>query len=347
MTDDLIEVVGYDPQWPRLYREEITALKKALGRRIDRFEHAGSTGIPGTAAKPTIDILLGVKKLKVDEPVVSKMKKLGYRYFGEYGIPGRHFFRKGSPPTHHVHWVKAGGDFWERQLLFRDYLREHPIEQRRYEKLKRGLAQKFRRDRSSYTESKTEFVEDALGRAQTWRKAGRGTIIVVDLEATCWRERTDPARMEIIEIGAVRLGKNLSPKGEFSSFVRPIHEPRLSDFCRELTSIRQEDVDQAGDFREVFGRFLNWIGTGRITIASWSRYDLRQFLTDCARHGVVPPHSLKRHIDLQGLFAGQHGTDPPPMIAALGMANIELTGTHHRGIDDARNIAKLARRLLR
>ncbi len=347
MTDDFIEVVGYDPQWPRRYREETEALRKALGRRIDRIEHVGSTGVPGTAAKPTIDILVGVKKLNVDETVTSKMKALGYRYFGEYGIPGRYFFRKGSPPTHHVHWVKTEGEFWRRQLLFRNYLREHPRELRRYEKLKRGLARKFRTDRSSYTESKTEFVEDALERARVWRKAGRGTIIVVDLEATCWKERTDPARMEIIEIGAVRLGKNLSPKGEFSSFVRPVHQPRLSAFCRKLTSIRQEDVDQAESFREVFAQFLKWIGTGRVTIASWSRYDLRQFLTDCERHGIVPPPSLERHIDLQGLFAEQNGTDPAPMAAALGLAGLKLTGTHHRGIDDARNIAKLAKKMLR
>ena len=69
--------------------------------------------------------------------------------------------------------------------------------------------------------------------------------IITDLEATCWENTRNTNRMEIIEIGAVEM---LSARGsntrEFSRFVRPVVEPQLSAFCKQLTSISQADVDQ-------------------------------------------------------------------------------------------------------
>jgi 3'-5' exoribonuclease 1 len=85
--------------------------------------------------------------------------------------------------------------------------------------------------------------------------------IIVDLEATCWQSVRDRQRMEIIEIGAVELHAASEPyTRDFSCFVRPVVEPTLSDFCLQLTSIRQKQVDFAATFREVFPAFLNWIG---------------------------------------------------------------------------------------
>lgn len=80
--------------------------------------------------------------------------------------------------------------------------------------------------------------------------------IIADLEATCWEEPQDRSRMEIIEIGAVLMRTEHGPSvSEFASFVRPILEPELSEFCQTLTSIRQEDVDQADMFSLVFRIF--------------------------------------------------------------------------------------------
>jgi len=85
--------------------------------------------------------------------------------------------------------------------------------------------------------------------------------IVLDLEATCWEKGTSLERMETIEFGAVRLdGRTLFPVGEFSRFIRPIEEPVLSDFCKRLTGITQEDVDNAETFPLVFKDFLEWLG---------------------------------------------------------------------------------------
>src|SRR5689334_7820859 len=114
-------------------------------------------------------------------------------------------------------------------------------------------------------------------------------FLVVDLEATCWAEPRPRDRMEIIEIGAVRLDDALSVVDEFTSFVRPVVEPTLSTFCTELTSITQVDVDAADPFSIVFPAFTDWIGDGEARLCSWGFYDVGQFRLDCARHGVAFP----------------------------------------------------------
>ncbi len=118
-------------------------------------------------------------------------------------------------------------------------------------------------------------------------------IIVMDLEAMCFKNDMNPEKMEIIEIGAVKLdSKSLKSVDEFSSFVRPIHRPILSDFCKELTSIRQCDIDKADDFKTVFTRLLDWIGESSYRIASWGEYDIKQLKIDCKRHGISFPNKL-------------------------------------------------------
>jgi len=172
MEDQDVEIDPYDPSWPARFDKERRLLADALDIPAEHIEHIGSTAIPGLASKPLIDIMIGVGELCIDDAVISRMAELGYEYFGEFGIAGRHFFRKGHPRTHHLHWVARGGDFWEKQLLFRDYLRTHPAIVRDYENLKRIAAVKYRHDRPSYTKSKTEFVERILTEARARKDGG-------------------------------------------------------------------------------------------------------------------------------------------------------------------------------
>lgn len=175
----------------------------------------------------------------------------------------------------------------------------------------------------------------------------RKTHIVFDLEATCWRERGDPERMEIIEIGATRLDPATFDVTEvFSIFVRPLREPQLSDFCKELTSIKQSDVDSARLFPEAMTSFMEWIGPGEVVLCSWGAYDLKQMRTDHSRHGMPEPDILNDHINLKQLHADLFKRKRCGMKKALEQLGIPLEGTHHRGVDDARNIAKIAKVIL-
>jgi len=171
--------------------------------------------------------------------------------------------------------------------------------------------------------------------------------IIVDLEATCWESRVTIEQMEIIEIGAVLLGASSGPIGEeFSEFVRPVILPLLSEYCTRLTSIQQADVDMADDFKLVFPRFTNWIGTQPFTLCSWGAYDLKQFRVDCERHKIPLPSSFLKHINLKQEFADLQRIKPCEMAKALKHLGFKLEGTHHRAIDDVRNIAKIAMRIL-
>ena len=171
--------------------------------------------------------------------------------------------------------------------------------------------------------------------------------IIFDLEATCWRQH-DRSDNETIEIGAVRCDDAGAVVDEFCQFVKPIRHPRLSDFCKELTSIRQESIDTAPHFYDAIERFKTWIGVGThaYLLCSWGYYDRRQLEADSALHHLDPawlaPHiSLKhQHAKLAGLRRALG------MARALAHEGLSLEGTHHRGLDDARNVAKVFRRYL-
>jgi GrpB-like predicted nucleotidyltransferase (UPF0157 family) len=160
-----VTLVDYSPEWPRLFEEERARLEVAIGAAAVAIEHIGSTAVPGLAAKPVLDIALALGSLAAVDSLVAPLGALGYRYLGEYGLPGRHFFRKGEPVTHHLHVVEVSGEHWRVWRLFRDYLRGNPEEARRYADFKRELATKHPSDREAYTRSKADFVNDILARA--------------------------------------------------------------------------------------------------------------------------------------------------------------------------------------
>jgi GrpB-like predicted nucleotidyltransferase (UPF0157 family) len=163
-----VEVVEYDPAWPALYERERDLIGGTLSNLVADIEHVGSTAVPGLGAKPIIDIMIGLRSLADGEKCVGPLEELGYEYKGEFGIPGRLYFRRipGGKRSRQIHMVEIESDFWERHLLFRDYLREHPEEARDYYKLKVRLAAEFRADREGYTEAKTEFIRSAEARAR-------------------------------------------------------------------------------------------------------------------------------------------------------------------------------------
>jgi inhibitor of KinA sporulation pathway (predicted exonuclease) len=170
-------------------------------------------------------------------------------------------------------------------------------------------------------------------------------IIIVDVEATCDDGGLVPRReMEIIEIGAVVLDRRtLTVTDEFQAFVKPSRHPDLTPFCTQLTTIEQADVDAAEEYPDVATALRAWwFPLAPALWASWGAYDRTQFEQDSAYHDVPFPLP-ERHLNVKALFSERHGTRRRfGMAGALRKMGIPLTGTHHRGIDDARNIAQLA-----
>ena len=164
-------IADYNPQWPVQYEEEKERILGLIGHKVLGIEHVGSTAVPGLGAKPIIDIMVAVGHLADAEECIELLPGIGYEYVppSEVGIPERRYFRKGTPEvrTHHIHMVELTSDFWERLLLFRDFLRTHPDVAQQYYQLKKGLAAKYGSDREGYTEAKTSFIEPVVARART------------------------------------------------------------------------------------------------------------------------------------------------------------------------------------
>ena len=168
---DEIEIVPYDSRWPALFAAEATRLRAALpAELILGLEHFGSTAVPGLAAKPIIDILIAVRSLaEAQERAIEPLEALDYLYWYDNPKTDRMYFVKGMPPygarrTHHVHMTETDGEMW-RRLAFRDHLRTHPEDARRYERLKLELAAAHRDDREAYTDAKAAFVAEIMERA--------------------------------------------------------------------------------------------------------------------------------------------------------------------------------------
>jgi inhibitor of KinA sporulation pathway (predicted exonuclease) len=177
--------------------------------------------------------------------------------------------------------------------------------------------------------------------------AGERRIVVIDIEATCWKKGVFSRRKETIEIAGVRmlLDRAESEWREFQTFVRPRRLPRLSSFCRELTGITQENVDAARSFPEAMQLFLEWSQPlGRVVLASWSRYDLWQLDLDLEAHGL--PKLTHPLLDVKKLAARIVGTTSLEETARQLIPD-RVGVARHRAVPDARRTAQILNRLLR
>ena len=154
-------------EWGAIAERLAAAIRKALGERAVSVEHVGSTAVPGLAAKPIIDIAVGVSGEAGADAVRDRLEAVGFEFRGNAGDSGGLVFVLSARPQHrvaHVHVVEHGGSQWRRYLAFRDLLLEHESARALYERTKSDLAARFRNDRNSYTNAKDEVVRSLLER---------------------------------------------------------------------------------------------------------------------------------------------------------------------------------------
>jgi GrpB-like predicted nucleotidyltransferase (UPF0157 family) len=168
-----VEVVPYRKGWQEQFQAEAQALADVFGGTLVAAHHFGSTAIPGTSAKPIIDLLLVVTDIAVVDSLNARLEALGYTAMGEYGIAGRRFFYKGTyeQRTHHLHIYGMGSPQIRRHLIFRDYMRAHPAPARAYSRLKERLARLYPEDMEQYIAGKDRFVKEQERRAMEWYQA--------------------------------------------------------------------------------------------------------------------------------------------------------------------------------
>ncbi|MBT7914551.1 exonuclease domain-containing protein [Candidatus Bathyarchaeota archaeon] len=175
-------------------------------------------------------------------------------------------------------------------------------------------------------------------------------ILVLDLEATCWDDeisvQPEGVSNEIIEIGLATLNiqTGIITRGDLW-LVAP-EESTVSEFCTQLTTWKQEDVEQGMPFKASCSLLRKGFSSKRRVFASWGNYDRRQFERQCTRMGVPYPFGPS-HLNVKDLFALQKRlTQQVNTMQAMEMIGMDPVGTWHVGRDDAFNIARVLRHLL-
>lgn len=177
-------------------------------------------------------------------------------------------------------------------------------------------------------------------------------LVAIDFEATC-DQPYNAGPQEIIEFPAVVVDPGGPADGaEFHSHVRPVAHPRLTPFCATLTGIRQEQVDAAPSFPKVLKRFDQWRRSAAgddalaVTCGDW---DLGSLLPrQCAQHRLAVPAWADRWANLKRLYEWHFpsATDRAHLADIAASLGVPLEGRLHSGIDDARNIARVLRKML-
>ena len=172
-------------------------------------------------------------------------------------------------------------------------------------------------------------------------RAGLDKIVVIDVETTCWEKRQKDQLMEMIEIGIclvdIRSGEITDRQ---SILVKPVYS-EVSDFCTKLTTLTQEVVETGIEFRQACLKLEDEYQTRKRVWASYGDFDRRQFERECRFKNVPYPFG-SRHINIKTLFAIKHRlTEEIEIDKALDILGLELIGTHHRGVDDAYNAARI------
>uniref|UniRef100_A0A3Q3WZ88 ERI1 exoribonuclease 2 n=1 Tax=Mola mola TaxID=94237 RepID=A0A3Q3WZ88_MOLML len=196
-------------------------------------------------------------------------------------------------------------------------------------------------------------------------------LIVIDFESTCWREKNNYSQ-EIIEFPAVLLNTSTGEvESEFHAYVQPQEHPVLSEFCTELTGITQMQVESGIPLQICLSRFNRWLqnlqfNMGVIfpnkqpippvpsasqklcTFLTWSDWDLGVCLQyECKRKQLHKPDVLNSWIDLRSTYRLFYSRKPKGLNGALQDLGIQFAGREHSGLDDARNTAQLAARMMR
>jgi GrpB-like predicted nucleotidyltransferase (UPF0157 family) len=156
-----VRLVPSDPRWPAAFQRLAAELRAALGEEAVAVEHVGSTAVPGLAAKPILDLAVGLAPGADPDRAVAKLAPLGWEFRGDKGTEGGLLLVLEDRPAHrvaHLHVVGHGDARWRRYLALRDRLRADPAARAAYARLKQRLAARFAGDRRAYTAAKAAFI---------------------------------------------------------------------------------------------------------------------------------------------------------------------------------------------
>lgn len=170
---------------------------------------------------------------------------------------------------------------------------------------------------------------------------------VIDLECTCSNDESFPRNdMEIIEIGCAIVNKDGDIQDERDIFVKPVLHEELTDYCKELTGITQEQVDGGISLNQALHDLNAFLDINNVDAwCSWGYFDKNQFKREADNKNIYKANAsffVIPHINLSVKYFNQKGLKRKVGLRkALAQNNLEFIGRPHSGIDDVRNTARL------
>lgn len=163
--DSQVTLHDYDPAWPALFEDLATRIRSALGERVLELHHAGSTSVPGLAAKPVIDIILVVADSADEAAYLAQLEAIGFVLSVREADWFEHRCLRHSAPAANLHVFSKGCSEVARMLAFRDHLRTDEADRRVYEETKRSLAKRTWAFMQDYADAKSDVVATIMKRA--------------------------------------------------------------------------------------------------------------------------------------------------------------------------------------
>lgn len=176
----MIEIVPYQQEWPEEFARLGRALRTALGEHAVRVDHIGSTSVPGLAAKDIIDIQVTASDLTTE--LDAALTEAGYDRVvdilpdhvprGASGAPEQwvkwFYHQRGAARRVNLHVRLQGRSNQRYALLFRDYLRAHPMAAAAYGQAKVALARYHANDMEAYYDVKDPVCDIIIAGAESW-----------------------------------------------------------------------------------------------------------------------------------------------------------------------------------
>jgi GrpB-like predicted nucleotidyltransferase (UPF0157 family) len=169
VIDEPVELAAYDPRWPDWFATDAAEIQRKLASNVLQVEHFGSTAVPRALAKPIIDILVALRDWPPAKRDLAALEELGYRSFGEAGVPGRWYLTRRAAHATNLSVAQPNGALWANNLALRDYLRNHPHATHEYGRTKQRALAGGACTLIPYSAAKAAELQALLDAARLWR----------------------------------------------------------------------------------------------------------------------------------------------------------------------------------
>ncbi|EDV27961.1 uncharacterized protein TRIADDRAFT_20827, partial [Trichoplax adhaerens] len=195
-------------------------------------------------------------------------------------------------------------------------------------------------------------------------------VIIIDFEATCWKDNSSRYSSEIIEFPAVLLNVLTQQiEAVFHQYVQPTINPKLSEFCKTLTGITQKQVDDGIPLATCLVSFRKWLDEiiknknirlfnkncrdaghknyYNCIFVTWSDWDIGVCLYyECKKKQIKLPTEFYQWIDLRALYKRFYGKKPTGLNGSMESVGLKFIGREHSGLDDSKNTARLCSKMV-